>query len=330
MIDARKVIDEIVGNDDYIEKVLYELGYENIKKSNNCYRFSNFGSNERNVSLWIDDLRYINFSRGLKGNIFTLVMDTKGCNFPDALKWITKLLGIQAQKKPTKLPYGGFYKHIIKSETEDSIEMTSYSLCDLPKRGGLSEMFFRDGVSYQVQYEYGVSVDLETNKIIIPIEGHDASLIGAKWRANDKNATQRYGMLLSYPKSQVLFGFNKNYDTIQRKNAVMLVEAEKGVMQGATFGVRNLLACGGHQLSKEQIRLIQTLRVGTIIVGFDESIEDEELEWQCKKLKSVFNTRIGFIYDKNNDVLKKNSKDSPVDHGKRTLKELLRNHIIWV
>ena len=330
MIDAAKLSDVICGNEEYLEKILYELGYENIKKTGNNFRFSNIGSKERNACIWIDDLHYENFSHAEKGNVFTLVMSTKNIRFPDALKWVQDILGVEAPKEKITLPFGGFYKKFLPHDSGGYTELKTYSKEDLPKRMGVSHMFFEDGVSYEVQENFGVSVDLESNRIIIPIEGPDASLIGAKWRANERNASQRYGTLLSYPKSQILYGFNRNYDAIQDKNAVMLVEAEKSVMQGCTFGIRNILACAGHQPSKEQIRLLQSLRVGTIIIGFDESIECEELEWNAKRIKSTFDTRVGFIFDKDNDVLKAGSKDSPTDHGKKVLKELLRNHVVWV
>ena len=200
MIDAAKLSDEIIENGEYIEKIICSLGYENIKETNTsrkCFRFSNPNSDERNVCVWADNLHYVNYSHGLNGNIFNLIMDTNKCSFSDALRWTATLLGITASKKKVILPFGGFYRDLLKYN-ETKIELTTYDRERLPRYGALSQMFFKDGVSYKVQEEYGISLDLETNKIIIPIEGHDSSLIGAKWRENNKDAKQRYGMYLNY------------------------------------------------------------------------------------------------------------------------------------
>ena len=70
-----------------------------------------------------------------------------------------------------------------------------------------------------------------------------------------------------------------------------------------------------------------------IVLALDEGLEEEQVREEAKKLKScnkMINTKVGYIYDRTNDVLSKGAKQSPSDLGKEAFEELYKNHIVWI
>ena len=78
---------ELIDNTDNIIKVLTKLGHEKIQSRGKYITFANLGGDNPNAcSILTETLGYQNFSHGGSGNLYTLVMDDLGYNFPKALK----------------------------------------------------------------------------------------------------------------------------------------------------------------------------------------------------------------------------------------------------
>ena len=326
---------KIISEPDLIQTILVKLGHTNINDRGHYFQTSNLdGDNLTAISILKKNLFYSNFTRGEKGDIFTLVMSEKNCSFPDAIRKISKWIDYKEQNYYIKKPFGGFYEKIIRSECQPELDMKTYSESALPPPDNLSLKWVKDGVSLQVQEKYGIRYDHETNGIIIPAYNYDDKLVGAKWRNNDDcSLSERWGMYIPYAKSNILWGYNQHYKNIKSKQIAIVVEAEKSVMQAESFNCNLCLSIGGHSFSSTQIRYLKSLMCKKIIVAFDEGLHKEEIEYEANKLKTnnnLYDSQIGYIYDEDNKYLEKNSKNSPTDLGKEIFEKIMKECIIWI
>jgi len=114
----------------------------------------------------------------------------------------------------------------------------------------------------------------------------------------------------------------------------MLVEGEKSCLQAYSyFGEDSfVVACCGSNITKTQIKILQKLEVGEIIIAFDKEYHDphsfEAEAYYQKLLKKiepyVLQFKISLVLDTENKL---EYKDSPTDKGKEVLLELLENKI---
>lgn len=323
-----------------IETVLTKLGHVNIRDRGAYYQTSNLdGDNSTAISIVKENLVYSNFTRGEKGNLFSLVMREKSCDFPRALEYVSHWIGFKKSHIAIHKPFNGFYEKLIRSDTQPESTMKTYSESDLPPKNNLSAKWVKDGVSLQVQEKYGIRYDHITNGIIIPAHNYEGKLVGAKWRNNDKCALdERWGMYIPYSKSNIVWGYNEHYKSIQSKSVAVVVEAEKSVLQSESFGFNLCLAIGGHDLSSTQVKYLRSLMCNKIILGFDEGLHEEEIIFQANKLKSNTqsgyilnkNTQIGYIFDSEHKYLKTGSKDSPTDNGRDVFEKLIKECVVWI
>ena len=96
-------------------------------------------------------------------------------------------------------------------------------------------------------------------------------------------------------------------------------------MQAYSFGVHNVFALGGNHISDKQARIIKSMPIKKVIIGFDEGLSVELLLKEAEKLKGgIFNNlkEIFVVYDKG-EVLGVKSKNSPTDLGKDKFELLL-------
>ena len=334
-MDVISLQNHIIAEPQYIATVLEALGFHHVLDRGNRYQFPNKnGDNMSACSIWKDNLHYENFSHGERGNLFTLVMNDTECDFPTAIRKIANIVGFKTTSQYIKLPFGGFYKHLMRKDSTYIEDLPEYQLNELPESDGVSRKFFLDGIAYDVQERWGVRYNAESNAILIPVFQY-GKLIGVKARNNDPNCSfaSRWWAFLPYSKTQVVFGLDRNYSAIQKKNTVIIFESEKAVMQCDSFNLHCTLAIGGHSFSQAQTRIIKSLMVDKIIVAFDEGLSEEEIQFEASKLLSdnkLYANKVGYIYDKDHKFLQEGSKDSPSDHGEKQLKQLLKHCVRWI
>jgi hypothetical protein len=102
-------------------------------------------------------------------------------------------------------------------------------------------------------------------------------------------------------------------------------------MQLDSMGLNQGVAIGSHYMSDIQIRLIKSLFPQMIVLAFDEGIEEGYLISECKRLQyinSFAKTKIGYIIDKNREIL--GEKQSPTDVGVVGFTQLLNNYVKWM
>lgn len=340
MISALALQEDLKDNVDAITQILIELGCpeESIKyhKSQNMIssvRPEEGADNKNGCILYCDSLFYKFMTRSGQGSLFSLVMDVEGCTFPQALERICEWTGIRGRtKRHITYPFDGFYKDLIRNYGAEEDKQKVYKKSDLPSPLALSEKFLNDGISLQVQEEWGIRYDLDGNNILIPIEDSCGRLVGCKARRADPDIShdKRWFAYLSYSKTQNVYGYVQNYSKIIHAKIVFIFEAEKSVLQCASFGFCVAVAIGGHSFSQTQVKLIKSLMTEKIIVAFDADICEDEVKFEAKKLQqnTVFSNRVGYILDENHDLL--GEKDSPSDKGVDVFKKLIKNYVRWL
>ena len=340
MIDAISLKDHLRNKEDEVVKVLERIGIEtdSIKyhPTQNYLSMCRVGGDNRNgLLIWLDSLNYKMMTRNNSGNIFTLVMDETDCSFPDALNKIAKWTGYKDDIR-VSLPFEGFYKQA-KHDSYGNYDLsfTYYPDTALPPPGALSQKFFKDGVGFQTQELFGVRMDFTDNSIAIPIHDYSGRLVGCKNRSNDPlcPSDYRFYASLPYPKTNVVYGYTTNYHSIVSKNTIVVLEAEKSVMQMYSFGSPIGSAIGGHCLSNTQCHYIKGIGAKNIILAYDEGIDEETIRFEAEKLKvdtHIMKNNVYYLFDRDHYYLNKGSKDSPSDHGRYIFEQMVKNCMVKV
>lgn len=340
-MNALKLTEHLSNNRDDILKVLESLGYQNItyNSSHNEYRFAReYGRNPSSVRLSIDTLGFVCFSTNERGNLYSLVMNKENLNFPKALEYIADLLGLRKSEfnKSVKIPFGGFYKKLIREIQEPETAMQTYDEAILEEYcGKYNTMFFQDGISYQTQEKFNVGFDIWTNRITVPEYTFDGKLCGIMGRSIDNNCAkeERWLPIIPCSRSLTLYGYHTNYEFIQRKNLYIIGESEKFPQQLDSFGCHIGLGSCGCFLSDTQVKYAKSLLVSKSILAYDEGLEEEYIREEAKKLKidnTIFKNEVGYIWDSENKIILKGSKGSPSDYGKDAFSYLIKNCVKWI
>lgn len=317
------------------------MGYTQItyRTSKNELRFSREdGHNPTSMRLKIDTLKFDGFSINAHGNIYTLVMTTQKLSFPNALKYVAETLGLEKKQfsKKIKYPFGGFYKGLMKEIQEPEYSMTTYDESILDEYADkYNLMFFNDGIDFETQKYFNVGFDLESLRITVPEYTLDGRLCGIMGRLNDSKCShdERWLPILPCSRSLTLYGYHHNYESIQQKNIVVVGESEKFVQQLHSMGSNIGLATCGCDVSDVQAKHLKALMTKKIILAYDEGLEEEQIRSQAQKLilsNAVFHNKVGYVYDRNNEILPKGSKASPSDFGKNVFIELIKTHVVWM
>ena len=133
-----------------------------------------------------------------------------------------------------------------------------------------------------------------------------------------------------------LYGLHVVKDKIKQCKKIMLVEAEKSVLQAYSYFRDDSFVVGlcGFNITFTQIKImLKELKVEEVIVGFDRDYEEadsfEATAYYQKIIKKVAPLvpycRVYLVLDKKDRL---GYKDSPTDKGKDTLIELMKEKIL--
>lgn len=329
-------------NPSHVIKVLESIGYDNIRydSSKNTLRFPRrLGGNPTSVIMSCNSLIYNCFSTNSSGNIYTLVMDRRGLNFPLALGYICDLLNLEKSTISAEVtpPFGGFYKSIARTTAEDFRSLITYpdsTLDDYSDVGNL--MFVKDGIDVETQSVFNVGYDRRTDRITVPQYTVDGKLCGIMGRLNDSMCPheERWFPIISCQRSLTLYGFHINYHSIVDKKTIVIGESEKFVQQCYSFGCHVALATCGCHLSDAQAKYIKSLMPKKVIFAYDEGLDEELVREQVKKLlshsSSLFEMSAGYIWDSGHDLLAEGSKMNAADLGRCGFTELMKSKVKYI
>ena len=334
-------VNEALSADEHIvREILEELGFTQLTfdACKRTFRFAREeGKNPTSVVLNLDTLSFYCFSTSSKGNLYTLIMQRKDMNFPTALKWAADFAGLDKEEYDIdiKLPFGGFFRGLVREISEPEFSMKTYNESELDEyKGFYNTMFLEDGISFESQEKFNIGYDALSNRVTIPIYSLDNKLIGIMGRYNGKCAhEERWLPIIPCSRSLTIYGFNENYQSIQEKGMTVIGESEKFVLQTDSFGCHITLATSGCHISDTQAKHIKSMFLPKIILAYDEGLSEEDIIAEAEKLKmdnQIYKNHVGYIYDREHKYLPEGSKASPSDLGKEVFSKLVKECVVWL
>ena len=282
---------EYIVDNNYIETILEDLGCGNIREHDGYFTASNpDGNNTQALTVYNNEsLITVNYTRNITKNkrvadIFDLVSFYKDCSFPEALKYVHSVLGLDYYAENTELPASLQILKMLKDMCAGEDEEDNASLKPIPLEvldyylpyG--NKMWTDEGISLATQAEFSISYCPQTNYIAIPIFDSIGSLVGVKGRyfGTPDEYHPRFMYIEKCNKARVLYGYWQNREFIKNNKYIIVVESEKSVLKLAEYGYRSVVSTGGKTISKCQVELIT--RTGcTPIIAFDQDVEEDEL-----------------------------------------------------
>lgn len=338
-MDAEEIKTRILDNIDSIRKILEDLGMHHIQLHNNYYTFGlPDGDNPTSTTLYLADLGIKAYTR--ENEKITDIIDlivyvqkiNKSIDNPtvwNAVIWLCEELGIKNNSNSNsyrpKIYDSPFIK--LKNEikeimgdykTDETVDILQPKLKEITLKAYLdwdNTEFYKDNISYQTQAEFELGLDVFSHRITIPIRDELGRLIGIKGRRvwdiiDDYNP--KYLYLKKCKKSEILYGLDKTLPYIKEKDEVIICESEKGVMQLWSYGFKNAVAIGCHNISEIQTEKIIRINVNNVIIAYDKDVSKRELLEEYKKLCDFANvTCIVDIYNLLDE------KESPMDRPEK-------------
>ena len=329
---------EYLLDNELCEDVLVALGCGHVRNRGEYISASNpDGNNAQAIVLYLNEsLNCIDYTRQLSKtkratDIFDLIAYFEQCTFPEAMKWVCDTVGLDYYQEVKEPCESIQILKMIQAMTTNSSEEDNELVKPIPEEilsyylPYPNKIFESDGISLDIQQEFGIGYDALTNRITIPIRTPLGDLCGVKGRlfGEPDEYNPKYLYIEPTAKQKLLYGLYENKNYIKNSNLIFIFEAEKSVLQCASNGVRNCVGLGGKSISKTQAELI--IRTGcSPVIALDKGIALEEI----KSVASVFpdNIPVYYIFDKDNIL---EDKQSPSDDWKKW-KRLIKNNILKI
>lgn len=288
--------------------LLFEyLKFKNIRYNVNIeetsLRMDSINSNNYNgLVLSLNTMTFYDFKNIEKGTVLDLLsiltnLDKNLIMFE--FKMLSKNMNYKFQKVENNLDY--------EFEKKELLEYPRKLLDLFPCV--ISDLFLNDGINETTQVLFDIKYDKETDRILIPVIFKD-KLVGIVGRYNNSEVPKKipkYYPILSYPKSEVLFGYDLCKNKIIDTKTVILVESEKSVMKSIQRDMYNTLAIGGSNISNSQIELLKELDVKNIFISLDSDKNRDSLLTQINKwFKNEKNFNI-YLVDNNTKYVNEKS-----------------------
>ena len=311
----------------------YECG--KIKVNTREIRFARDDRPESGLNISIrlanNDACFVkDFARSEVNNLVSWLCKEKNVKFKDVLINIKRILHLLDDWRPQnrRLIFGGVYEHIIHRADSPPKTYDESILDDYLKVPNVR--FQRDNISLETQMEFGISYDVNTDRIVIPIRDQHGSLMGVKGRRNyetDNDDDPKYLYLVPCQMSKTLFGYSTNYSSMYG-STVMVFESEKSVLQCASYGYHNAVALGSNSLSEYQAKMILSLNPQKVIFMLDSDLPLYNTKRNIDMLRSVTTMRdLQISYFDWTECLDLPAKASASDEGKEVLEYILEENI---
>lgn len=340
-INAIDIKRRLLNNHDEIVKILEDFDFENIKVKKDYIFFSHsIDSSPTGCNIKLNDHLYAKcYTKNIEGDIYSFLMQMRKLTFSEILRRIKKLLNITNDFKPKQEVFGGFFKQVKKIDNRrNAVELELENIIDEEELSkydnGLNLRFLQDNISLEVQKEFRIGYDVNSDRISVIWNNYEGEPIGIMGRYNSDNLNDipKWLPIIPFPKSQYLFGYSENYSSLYG-NSIYIGESEKFVLQLATYNYRNALALGCSSISEVQIKNLLALNPKEIIFCFDEGLDVEVIKKNVLKVKNyipLLNIKVGVLLDRSNKYISKDSKASPSDLGKEVFESFVQECIIYV
>lgn len=334
----KEIKELLLQNPEHIENILISLNFYKVRKYRQeiiCCNSPKGHGNSIHINL-TESISCRDFKYNIQGDIFSFLMQKRQFDLSDILNIVKQELGIDSftfSKKSTNSVFGGAYGKIRKNHCEQmSCEILDESIL-IPYLNKFNIRFFKDGISFETQKKFKIGIDFLSQRITVPWRNYEGELIGVMGRyLGDSEELAKWLPIMPFPKKNVLYGYSENYQYLVDCDELYVFESEKGVLLSDTLGINTCVALGRNEISSMQIKRLIALNPKKIIYCLDESLPEEisiknvKLTQQLIKHRDI---KVGYIYDKNNEVLKKDSKDAPIDNGIEIFNKLLKEYVVY-
>lgn len=136
-----------------------------------------------------------------------------------------------------------------------------------------------DNISIEIMQKYEICYYPYKNAILIPCRNINGELIGIRMRLLDPNSEHKYfplymldGSNYKFPTGECFYGIYQAKDAIKKHKRVVLVESEKGHLQGATYyGIEDNVIIGnyGRGFSDKKRNMLLSLGITEISLAYD-------------------------------------------------------------
>ena len=332
-----------------IKEILSKIGCGNILYHENkeYYSCSNAIGGDCNNPAAINIknnpyLNYINYTRGVSvedhKDLINLVQYNMSFDFPKALKFIHKLLGLKFSytkpstevevKKETPVSFfERFHVKTCKCNVLDFHPLDENIIGDfLPC---IHIDLFREGIIKSTIKKFGLGYSYRWKRTIFPVRyWSTGELMGYNARTSVENyeefGIKKYYITPGMRKDINLYGLYENYEEIQKAGLVTVFEAEKSVLKRDSRMDYTAVALQGHSMSDEQVRILLGLGIREIVIALDKDVPDEEVWHMCEKFYR--HLKVSYIKDRWNLL---GDKDSPADACSKKYKFLFNHRIVY-
>lgn len=261
------------------------------------------------------------------GNIFTFIMKKEGLSFAEAVEKASKIAGVEIdtfEKSETLDVMRRINKRIEYSNGEHKIiDRRIYdAYADY-----IDESWVKEGIKPEMFGRYEIKLDNKKNRIIYPVYSNDNQLINIKGRTlYEDYKTLKIPKYINYFKvgcMDYLQGLHLTRDAIRQTNEVIVFEGIKSCMKAEGYGYHNVVSAETCRLTKEQIKLLVSLKCN-VIIAFDKDKSLSDFYDKGVKMLSRF-TNVYYINDVGNLLGAPEEKNAPVDKGKEVWEQLYKN-----
>ena len=286
------------------------------------------GDNKSGIVLYKDNGNFVSYSRGINGDIFTLVQYINNTDFRGAINFICNIFDLDnnfnriVNNKPDILSV--FTKHICKHKTIEEFILPDDELEQLCNIEHIS--LLKEGITPIAFKRFNCLYNYDRQRIAyVWHRWFDGKPIGINSRTVNPNwmdlGINKFSFTKGFNKGNNLYGLWENYNDIKRKGEVVVFEAEKSVLKRASQFDYTAVALGGKAVTDEQVRILLSLNVN-IIFAFDQDVEIKyigEVAYRLNKYRNVYVI----------DSSQLDSKISPADLCESEYKKLYKNKKIF-
>ena len=258
------------------------------------------------LSISEDKQMFKCFVCGVGGNAFKFVMDYKKISFPESVKEVAAISGVDLKidVTPTKKynsKYQNYYDAFDKTINYanyllTSTELGKEALSYLENRGITKDIIENYRIGYNPSgnkmYEYLKSEnisdeilseinvcrltdsgmkDVFSDRILFPIfdsYGNPVAFTARDFKGTSDSKYINTSETKIYTKGNIIFNYHRARSECKRLNSVIVVEGVMDVIAFERAGITNVVATLGTACSKEQLKLLESLN-STIIFAYD-------------------------------------------------------------
>ena len=326
------ILDKI--DNQFVKQLLSDYGSPCYEDNDNQLRFRTVchGGDSHKLYYYPDTKLFVCYTCCGGMDVFGLVSKLEDCSYGDAIKIVTKRLGLSNANRKGFNPKYEYeqdyntgmlnYKKYIEAKEQTIYDENILKCFDANTfyKGWIDE-----GISIETMQKFGIEWDAYEKKIIIPNRDINGNLIGVRRRYIDNPGEEKYkpiwfdGTFYTFKTGYSLYGLYQNQDIIRKTRRAVIFEGEKSVMKcDSYFGDYPAVATYTCNITDYQIKMLTELGVNKIILAYDQD-KINEMKTISKRLN---NNGLNCYYLDGTGIL--GDKDSPVDKGLGNYKKLMK------